>query len=180
MAAATPNVLSSRTRVLVASADSGFRKRLMTNPMYASAWREEVTGGAHALARLGVSWNYMPSFIDVFEYHHAPERAQHDPYLVGIVAAADQFLIGQASPVDSHSVDAPAIEENVAEPSAAPESAASGPLRLPQQVMPSFLERCLPELSESECHAVMEMLQTEYLHLLPLVQLGMAVAASDV
>src|SRR5271163_1399725 len=42
---------------------------------------------------MGVSWNYMPSFIDVFEYHHAPERAQHDPYLVGIVSAADQFLI---------------------------------------------------------------------------------------
>src|SRR5271170_2823833 len=42
---------------------------------------------------MGVSWNYMPSFVDVFQYHHAPDRAQHDPYLVGIIAAADQFLI---------------------------------------------------------------------------------------
>jgi transcriptional regulator of aromatic amino acid metabolism len=52
-AAATPNILSPRTRVLVASADSGFRKRLMTDPLYAGAWREEVCGGAHALTRLG-------------------------------------------------------------------------------------------------------------------------------
>ena len=52
-AAATPNMLSPRARVLVASADSAFRKRLMTDPLYASAWREEVCGGAHALARLG-------------------------------------------------------------------------------------------------------------------------------
>jgi transcriptional regulator with GAF, ATPase, and Fis domain len=53
MAAAMPNILSRRTRVLVASADSGFRKRLMTDPLYAGALREEVCGGAHALARLG-------------------------------------------------------------------------------------------------------------------------------
>ena len=52
-ATATPSVLLPRTRVLVASADSGFRKRLMTDPLYASAWREEASGGAHALARLG-------------------------------------------------------------------------------------------------------------------------------
>jgi DNA-binding NtrC family response regulator len=52
-ATATPSIFSPRTRVLVASADSGFRKRLMTKPEYASAWREEASGGAHALARLG-------------------------------------------------------------------------------------------------------------------------------
>lgn len=27
---------------------------------------------------MAVAWNFMPSFIDVFETHHAPERAQHD------------------------------------------------------------------------------------------------------
>jgi DNA-binding NtrC family response regulator len=52
-ATATSNALLPRTRVLVASADSGFRKQLMTDPLYASAWREEASGGAHALARLG-------------------------------------------------------------------------------------------------------------------------------
>jgi DNA-binding NtrC family response regulator len=52
-ATAISNAVLPRTRVLVASADSGFRKRLMTDPLYASAWREEASGGAHALARLG-------------------------------------------------------------------------------------------------------------------------------
>ncbi|MGA2814215.1 MAG: sigma-54 dependent transcriptional regulator [Candidatus Acidiferrum sp.] len=52
-ATATSNALLPRTRVLVASADSGFRKQLMMDPQYASAWREEASGGAHALARLG-------------------------------------------------------------------------------------------------------------------------------
>jgi transcriptional regulator with GAF, ATPase, and Fis domain len=47
------NALATRSRVLVASADSGFRKRMMTNPRYAEAHREEAFGGAHALARMG-------------------------------------------------------------------------------------------------------------------------------
>jgi HD-like signal output (HDOD) protein len=155
---------------------------------------------------MGVSWNYMPSFIDVFEFHHAPEKAQHDPYLVGIVAVADQFLMAQASsaessPLEAHSFEALPAESRanhahaigVAPPaphslgthlsghSAAEfrelEGSNSSP-STPQVVLP-FLEKCLPELVESERHAVMEMLQTEYLHLLPLVQLGMTVAAAD-
>lgn len=52
-ATVTPNIISPRTGLLVASADSSFRKRLMANPLYASAHREEVSGGAQALARLG-------------------------------------------------------------------------------------------------------------------------------
>jgi transcriptional regulator with GAF, ATPase, and Fis domain len=47
------NALATRSRVLVASADSGFRKRMMSNPRYAEAQREEACGGAHALARMG-------------------------------------------------------------------------------------------------------------------------------
>src|SRR3984893_2324214 len=46
---------------------------------------------------MAVAWNFMPSFIDVFENHHHPDRAQHDPYLVGIVAAADRFLLTQTA-----------------------------------------------------------------------------------
>src|SRR5271165_6465502 len=46
---------------------------------------------------MAVAWNFMPSFMDVFEHHHNPENAQHDPYLVGIVSAADQFLQAQES-----------------------------------------------------------------------------------
>jgi hypothetical protein len=191
---AISNALATRSRVLVASADSGFRKRMMTNPLYAEAHREEASGGAHALARMGVSWNYMPSFIDVFEFHHAPQRAQHDPYLVGIISAADQFLAAQASAAAAHQADT----AGDAEKSAATETAArsgihqvSGStehsseventdhLPVPQQAVPAFLPLCLPELAESEHRTVMELLETEYLHLVPLVQLGMAVAASD-
>jgi HD-like signal output (HDOD) protein len=155
---------------------------------------------------MGVSWNYMPSFIDVFEFHHAPEKAQHDPYLVGIVAVADQFLMAQANSADSPTAEARSSEALPAESHenharamgvsdlarhsldaqlsehSAPEHRELDALNLsppaPQVVLP-FLEKCLPELVESERHAVVEMLQTEYLHLLPLVQLGMTVAAAD-
>jgi len=48
-----PNVIAPRTRLLVASADSALRKRVLANPRYAGAHREEVSGGAEALARLG-------------------------------------------------------------------------------------------------------------------------------
>jgi putative nucleotidyltransferase with HDIG domain len=111
---------------------------------------------------MAVAWNFMPSFVDVFEYHHAPDRAEHDPYLVGIIAAADQFLMTQAVPDDSAASEAVVLE--------------TFPLSPADE--PSFLQKCLPRLSESDRQAVMEMLQTEYIHLLPLVQLGLASAGS--
>lgn len=112
---------------------------------------------------MAVAWNFMPSFVDVFEYHHSPERAEHDPYLVGIIAAADQFLMTQAINIVPPTAEAPVPEAPAPESSPAPE---------PEE--PSFLQRCLPHLSEIERQAVMEMLQTEYIHLLPLVQIGLA------
>jgi transcriptional regulator with GAF, ATPase, and Fis domain len=51
-ATATPGVLRSRTRILVASADPAFRKRIMTDPAYANSLNEEAIGGAHALSKL--------------------------------------------------------------------------------------------------------------------------------
>lgn len=110
---------------------------------------------------MAVSWNFMPSFVDVFEHHHAPERAQHDPHLVGIVAAADQFLQTQVEQPPQ-----PVVEE----------SSSTEPLPSPEPFDPPFLQKCLPRLTEPERIAVMEMLQTEYIHLLPLVQLGLAAA----
>jgi transcriptional regulator with GAF, ATPase, and Fis domain len=50
---AISTAFATRARVMVASADSEFRRRVMTNPLYATAHREEAFGGAHALARLG-------------------------------------------------------------------------------------------------------------------------------
>lgn len=107
---------------------------------------------------MAVSWNFMPSFIDVFECHHSPDRAQHDPYLVGIVAAADQFLMTQVATDPTTPPDAIVLPE---EHPADPESL-------------SVLQQCLPQLSEPERQALIETLQTEYIHMLPLVQLGLA------
>jgi putative nucleotidyltransferase with HDIG domain len=112
---------------------------------------------------MAVAWNFMPSFVDVFEHHHRPERAQHDPYLVGIVAAADKFLLTQVENPPAPPADA----------SQSPEVPASEPEG------PMFLQECLPLVAETERQAVLEILQTEYIHLLPLVQLGLASATGD-
>ncbi|MGB9465422.1 MAG: sigma-54 dependent transcriptional regulator [Candidatus Acidiferrum sp.] len=51
-AAATTPFIRSYSRILVASADSSFRKRLVKSPAYIQALSEEAVGGAHALAKL--------------------------------------------------------------------------------------------------------------------------------
>jgi len=51
-AAATTAFIRSSSRILVASADSSFRKRLMSSPVCLQALSEEAVGGAHALAKL--------------------------------------------------------------------------------------------------------------------------------
>jgi transcriptional regulator with GAF, ATPase, and Fis domain len=51
-ASATPGVIRCRSRILVASADPAFRRRMMNDPAYADALSEEAFGGAHALAKL--------------------------------------------------------------------------------------------------------------------------------
>jgi transcriptional regulator with GAF, ATPase, and Fis domain len=52
-AIATSGFARSRSRILIASADPAFRQRVMEDPAYAAALREEAVGGAHALAKLG-------------------------------------------------------------------------------------------------------------------------------
>src|SRR3984893_9027208 len=52
MAATATPVLRPPTRILVASADPAFRKRMMTDPAYANALSEEAIGGAQALSKL--------------------------------------------------------------------------------------------------------------------------------
>jgi DNA-binding NtrC family response regulator len=51
-ATATPSFIRSRNRILIASADPSFRKRVMKDPVYAGSLSEEAVGGAHALAKL--------------------------------------------------------------------------------------------------------------------------------
>jgi CheY-like chemotaxis protein len=51
-ATATPGVMRTRNRILVASADPMFRDRVKRSSVYADALSEEAVGGAHALAKL--------------------------------------------------------------------------------------------------------------------------------
>jgi HD-like signal output (HDOD) protein len=105
---------------------------------------------------LASSWNFMPSFFEVFEHHHDPENAKHDPYIVGIVAAADQFLQSRGALATKKDQ-----ESNLVEP---PEVIDEDP---------PFLQRCLPLLSSASRRGIFVMLQTEYSQLLPLVELGL-------
>jgi HD-like signal output (HDOD) protein len=102
-------------------------------------------------SRIGQSWNFFPSFIDVFENHHHPELSARDPYLVGIVAAADHFC-------EEHSADKPGEEE------AGTLEAAETPSE------DEFLVKCFPRLDAEDRTELAEMLETEYLHLLPVIE----------
>jgi HD-like signal output (HDOD) protein len=114
---------------------------------------------------IAMAWNFMPSFVDVFEFHHSIDKAKHDPYLVGIVAAADQFLATQsdAAPLQP--------EDGIPQPEVQ---------LTPQAESPSFINACLPLLSESDCTALMDTLRTEYIHLLPVVQIGLTAVTMGV
>ena len=100
---------------------------------------------------IGKAWNFFPSFIDVFENHHHPGRSVRDPHMVGIVAAADHFC-------EIHSLEPPAEGEGQ-EPN--------------ENLCPlgdDFLSICLPRLDAKDRSELTEMLETEYLHLLPVIE----------
>lgn len=118
---------------------------------------------------MAVSWNFMPSFMDVFEHHHDPENAQHDPYLVAIVAAADQFLLSQVVPEVS-----PGNEGELPEIQVGANELQSTPAETP---CAAFLSQCFPQVAVEGHLEILEALQTEYIHVLPLVQLGIAAVA---
>ena len=114
----------------------------------------------------------VPSFMDVFENHHDPTRAQHDPYLVGIISAVDTFLCSQEVPeVDLGN------EGQLGETPEAPAETDESLSMAADAGVPAFLEQCFPGLSDAERLEVLETLQTEYIHVLPLVQLGLAAVA---
>jgi putative nucleotidyltransferase with HDIG domain len=100
---------------------------------------------------IGQSWNFFPSFIDVFENHHQPQRSVRDPHLVGIVAAADHFC-------ERHSLALPSEGESQEQQDTDP---AMGD---------EFLAMCLPRLDAKDRSELTEMLETEYLHLLPVIE----------
>jgi HD-like signal output (HDOD) protein len=98
---------------------------------------------------IGKSWNFFPSFIDVFENHHHPERSSRDPHLVGIVAAADHFSETRIAAWRS-------------------EAAAQDPTDATAE--DEFFALCFPRLSAEERSELAEMLENEYLHLLPVLE----------
>lgn len=141
---------------------------------------------------IAVAWNFMPSFFDVFEFHHHLEESAHDPYLAGIVAAADRFLATQTE-YAAHSENSLAADNTTLDD----QSEHSGEqLRGPhphlenqtQQITHhgtahaedcAFLHDCLPLISESEYPAILDMLRTEYIHLLPVVIGATSATMSD-
>jgi putative nucleotidyltransferase with HDIG domain len=108
---------------------------------------------------IGESWNFFPSFIDVFENHHQPERSARDPHLVGIVSVADHFC-------ETRSLVLPSGQETP-EPSdqATPESSGSD-----NSADDEWMALCLPRLDVEERAELAEMLESEYLHLLPVLE----------
>jgi HD-like signal output (HDOD) protein len=102
---------------------------------------------------IGQAWNFFPSFIDVFENHHHPERSVRDPHLVGIIAAADHFC-------ECHSLT-PVTEGEAADSE-----------ETDSTVEDEFLALCLPRLAAKDRSELTEMLETEYLHLLPMIELN--------
>jgi hypothetical protein len=85
--------------------------------------------------------------------HHNPLEASQDPHLVGIVAAADQFCVMRVAVLG----DAP------------PELPGSATHQNDQ-----ILRACLPSLSPEEAAKLGEMLETDFLHLVQLMEFGAA------
>jgi HD-like signal output (HDOD) protein len=102
---------------------------------------------------IGVSWNFSPILLEVMVSHHHLREATQDPLLVGVVAAADQFcvrrgiVLGAAPPEPS-------------EPSNPQDQA--------------ILQACLPQLKPAETDKLAEMLETDFLHLIQLMEFGAA------
>jgi transcriptional regulator with GAF, ATPase, and Fis domain len=63
MAAVTSALTRPCSRVLIASADPSFRRRLMNSSLYTEALSEEAAGGAHALAKLA-KFSYTSVVLD--------------------------------------------------------------------------------------------------------------------
>jgi len=140
--------------LIVAKEENALRGQAKSGPWGGSLEAEkDYFGMTHCEVgrRIGQCWNLFPSFIDVFENHHHPERSVRDPLLVGIVAAADHFAEWRSGEPLS---DGDSVE------STEPESA----------VEDEFLRLCFPRLDAKARTELTEMLETEYLHLLPVIE----------
>jgi len=73
--------------------EDDFEDRWLDNPMIQRRHFgiDHCELGSH-MAR---GWELMPSFVDVILKHHEPLEAEHDPYLVQIVAGVEHFLLAR-------------------------------------------------------------------------------------
>jgi len=102
---------------------------------------------------IGVSWNFSPALLEVMVMHHRALEATHDPHLVGVVASADQFCVRRGIVLGAvpPELSAPTEEQDQA-----------------------ILQACLPQLSPQETDKLAEMLETDFLHLIQLMEFGAA------
>jgi putative nucleotidyltransferase with HDIG domain len=140
--------------LVVANEEKAFACNAKSGPWGGTLAAEKDFFGMHhcEVGRwIGQSWNFFPSFIDVFMNHHHPERSTRDPHLVGIVAAAEYFC-------EQRSLDRP-FENAMQE--------LEGNSTSPED---EFLAICFPHMDAMDRADLTEMLETEYLHLLPVIE----------
>ena len=102
---------------------------------------------------IGVSWNFPPAILEVMVRHHRPREAVLEPQLVGMVAAADQFCVRRGILLGG-------LPPELSEPSANDDQL--------------ILEACMPQLKPEEAVKLAEMLETDFLHLIQLMEFGAA------
>jgi HD-like signal output (HDOD) protein len=102
---------------------------------------------------IGASWNFSATLLEVMVSHHNPRDASHDPHLVGIVAAADQFCVRRGVVLGARPQEL------------------RGPTANPNH---EILRACLPGLSPEDAGKLGEMLETDFLHLIQMMEFGAA------
>lgn len=99
---------------------------------------------------VGASWEFYPCHIEVFQFHHHPSEATHDPLLVGIVSVADHFCEQKES-------ESSGVKEE--------DAASSDDLS-----MEAYIRKCLPMIGASDRDRVLQLLESEYLSILPVIE----------
>jgi HD-like signal output (HDOD) protein len=102
---------------------------------------------------IGTSWNFSPALLEVMVNHHNPRDARQDPHLVGLVAAADQYCVRRGVVLGAQPSD-------LGQPTADPHH--------------EMLRACLPGLTPEDAAKLAEMLETDFLHLIQLMEFGAA------
>ena len=100
---------------------------------------------------IGISWNFSPALIDVFQNHHHPQEADRNSHLVGIVAAADQFC----------------LKRGVQLGELWPQLISADPVQFDDT-----LRACIPTLGAYERTKLAEGLESDSLFLVQMIELG--------